>query len=57
MRSVLEKDTVKFFFGFVGVLSLGLVSLIAIGFYQVEVLGERNLSAIGASVEFPIEYP
>ena len=51
MRSFLEKDTVKFFLGFVGVLSIGLVSLIAIGFYQVEIGGAKNLSATVSSIE------
>ena len=40
-----NRDLFHFLFGFVGMVSLGMSVLVAVGFYQVEIAGSRNVSA------------
>ncbi len=40
----------RFACGFVGMLSLGFVVLIVVGVYQVEFLGDRNISATNIGI-------
>lgn len=44
-----RNDTLRFLLGFFGMLSLGFVTLVAIGFYQVEFAGKAGLP--GSAVE------
>ncbi len=44
MGSYNDSGFFKFFIGFVGVLAIGLASLVAVGFYQVEISGAKNIS-------------
>lgn len=45
MRDSPGKDFFRFLLGFVGMISLGFVLLIGVGFYQVEIAGPKSLSA------------
>ena len=43
-------DFFKFFLGFVGMISLGFFALVAIGAYQVEIAGDRNISGTNTNI-------
>ena len=49
MKETLNDGSLKFFLGFVGILSLGFFVLFAVGFYQVEMAGDKNVSSVGVA--------
>lgn len=52
-----RRDFLKFFLGFVGMVSLALSVLVLIGFYQIAVDGSKNISAGGAVTDGPSRTP
>ena len=51
----LDRDFFHFVFGFLGIISFGLSFLVAVGFYQVEIAGTKNLSAAEVRVSPSVE--
>jgi hypothetical protein len=43
MNVVADSGPLKFFLGFVGILTFGFVVLVAVGFYQTEFGGDQNV--------------
>ena len=57
MRDSVGKDFFRFAAGFIGMLSLGFVLLLGIGFYQIEIAGTKNLSAAEVKVDSLVREP
>jgi len=44
MNTIIHTDVLKFLFGFLGMVFVGLSVLVAVGFYQTEISGNSNIS-------------